>query len=189
MMRRFAAARRGGVMNIIIMVVLIGACVYFFINRDTTPSPKEVASQNQQEPEAALKFYLSTAYHFMHDEPGGTFDHVKLTVTKDDWDWYQAHYQELMADPFNVTSGIDPTTAHAVSKRVSMMNLFNAGPNRADVEITSPTLSSSVATYVVRYKVGIDNDSFAEREVRMVKEDDLWKMSDWAGARTLYRIP
>lgn len=181
-MHRPTHSRLGGIWSYLIYAVLIGVVLYFYLNRDTTPSSNQVAKSQQQDPESALKFYLSTAYHWDHNEPGGTYDDVKLSITSGDWDWFQANYDKLKFDPFQVTGAVNEAEGAALSKMSALKMLFHSGPYRPDAEIINKMIGDTDSTFTLKWDTS-GFKTYATRDVHVVKEGELWKMEGFAGAR------
>lgn len=180
-------SRRGGIWTWLLYAIMIGAVVYFYLNRDTTPSAREVAESQQLDPEAAVKHYLTVAYKFDHLEAGGSFDDVRLTITKGDWEWYQANVDKLKFDPFNLTGAIDPNQGEALAKRGALLNLFHAGPCHPGAEVVKKMVADTESTITLKYDTS-GFKTYVERDVHVVKEDDLWKVEGFAGARAMSGI-
>jgi hypothetical protein len=175
--------RRGGVVANIVMVLMVLVVIYFYVNRDTTPTPKQAARAIQQDPEKALVHYLTVAYKFMIAEEGGSFEDVREAISVDDWNWFQDNYQSLHADPFDIGGGLDPTTAAALSRRSALHGLFAMGPNRPDVEIVDRQIGADEVVFRVKYRV--QDDYFNQSDVRVVNEGGRWRVSGFAGARAM----
>ena len=138
------------------------------------------AKTQQDNPEKALKHYFSTAYRYIHNE-GVTFSDVKQTVTADDWQWYEDNYQNMKADPFDVSGGIDPNSADVLARSTALISILQSGPCRRDTKILSSEIYDSEATFHVEYLA--DTDLWVETDVTVVKEDGRWKVKDFAGGR------
>ncbi len=174
-------------LNIIFWImVLILAGVFISKKESNAPEAvkaREQASQ-QETPEGALALYLQVAYKFMHNEPGGKFPDVQRSVTKDDWAWYQKNKNNIDSDPLSLKSGIDPTVAGAATNILALHILLSVGPNRPDNKTIKTQDNSDHVIFTVRKEDGFGgHDDF---DVRVVKEDNLWKVSGFAGGRAAY---
>jgi hypothetical protein len=173
---------RVSVVTILLVLVLIGGVLYGIKNQPMAPGAK-ARSQNQKDPEKALKFYMATVAKFTLMQEGGSFQNVEMVVTKDDWNWFQQNYEAIFkaADFANISTGANPTEVDALAKRKVLTELIDIGPNREGSEIVSREIGPDKATFVVK-KVITPTQSI-DQKVEMVKEGKYWKMKDFGGGR------
>ncbi len=180
--------QRGGILFIIVIVAAIALVIYLYTTQEDTRS-STVFKDRQDDPEEAMKLYLETAYHFMHNEPRGGFEDVKLVVVEEDWEWFQENYESMHQDTFALGSAIDPNAAGAVARRGALNNLFGVGPNRADAEVIDRAFGDDETTFTLRYLAGQDfngENVMAVGKVGLVKVGKLWKVRDFGGGRSYF---
>lgn len=174
--------------TVLMAIVLIGGLIGFTLF-GSDPSEKgrleAKAKEMQQTPEGSIRFYMEAAANY---RSGGTHKYsygVQLAVTKGDWEWYEANYQTLYRDQFNVMSAMDPGTAQALMKISVLTGLLANGFNSTKFivgDVRNNGKTAEVPVFEDTGRGGIDLDPAYARYIRLVRVKKSWKVRSFAGA-------
>lgn len=160
----------------IALILGIGGAFFYkiFLAKSTDPIKKE-----QSTPEGAFNIYAKTTYGFLHDQ--FTFYDIEKCVTKEDYKWFQANYDNLYQDAFKLRSGIDPNEGDAVARISVMRDLIMSGISGSGATVVSSNVQDNRAELTVQFRSD-EGDTYSTK-VQVVKQGRYWKVKDFAGGR------
>ena len=183
--------KKGGCSGVIwIIILVVGA--YFVVTNFLNTQVYEY-QEKQKDPENAMKFYLKTTNRFIQDfaQKGGTFDDLYNCVLREDWDWYDSNYKQLL-DDLNIFvhkdlySKLASGDAETMGRWEVLKYTLKLGPHFEGSTVINKRIEGNKAVLTIQELTSKEDgeNHYENYEVTLIKKGKYWKVKDFAGGRS-----